>query len=303
MSISKLISVIIPVYNREHSIDVAVQSVLSQTYLNFELILVDDCSTDNSWERLQSYNDVRIKCYKLSKNSGAAAARNYGIKHANGAYISLLDSDDYYEKGFLETTVEVLANSPQDVGFMWTGVRYIEDQEKKEFSWVPKRLATPYVTFLNSLHIGTNSGITFKKEVFDICGFFNDELPAAEDTDFFLRVTQKFDYAYSNKILINIERDGEDRLSKNFVKIADAYNRFIPEHFPIINESEALRKKFYYKLMWLNYQANNKDLARKYYQLIPKNELKIKLKSFVIYSFYELLPLPLATKMHLNFAK
>lgn len=302
MSTINLISVIIPVYNREKSIDVAVQSVLAQSYTNFELILVDDCSTDGSWETLKSYNDIRIRIFKLDKNAGAAAARNFGIQKALGDYISLLDSDDFYEIDFLESTKDVLDSSAPEVGFMWTGVRYIENKESEEFSWVPLKKESPYLTFLNSLHIGTNSGITFKRKVFETCGYFNDTLPAAEDTDFFLRITQKFDYSYSEKILINIERDGDDRLSKNFVKIAYAYNKFIPDHLSVINKNDNLSKKFYYKLMWLNYQAKEKILARKYYAMIPKNDFKIKLKAVIVYLLYELLPLPLATKMHLKLA-
>ena len=297
-----LISVVIPVFNRASSIELAVKSVISQTYTNFELILVDDCSTDNSWEVLQGYSDPRIKCLKLSQNSGPATARNNGIKHAKGEYISLLDSDDFYEAEFLENTYNTLSKSSKEVGFMWTGVRYIQDEIRKEFFWVPKRLETPYLTFLNSLHIGTNSGITFKKKVFDTCGFFNEELSAAEDTEFFLRITQEYDYTYSKKVLINIEKDGNDRLSKNYKKIAEAYNKFVPKHLNVINKSETLKKKFYYKLMWLNYQAGHKDLARKYFRKTPKNEFIILIKLYLTYSFYEFLPLPLATKLHLRFA-
>ncbi|WP_051205225.1 glycosyltransferase family 2 protein [Salinimicrobium xinjiangense] len=296
MTKTGLISVVVPVYNRESSIYNAVQSVMSQTFTSFELLLIDDCSTDNSWDVIQNFNDPRIKCFKLSKNSGPAVARNYGIKKSEGEYISLLDSDDFYEPEFLENSYNLLRNSSKEVGFMWTGVRYIDENSNKEFSWVPQRLETPYLTFLNSLHIGTNSGISFKREVFDTCGYFNEKLPAAEDTEFFLRTVQEFDYTYSKEILINIRKAGSDRLSKNYKKIGEAYNIFLKQHFSVIDNNMQLKQRYYYKMMWLNYHLSDITAARFYYNKIPKSMRNAKIK--IVRLAYEFLPLKTASYMH-----
>src|SRR5690606_29247730 len=125
---------------------------------------------------------------------------------------------------------------------------------------------------------GTNSGITFKKKVFEKCGYFNENLPAAEDTDYFLRVTRHFDYTSCSKILININKASNDRLSKNFKKIAIAYNKFISLHLEEISRNHYLKTKYYYKMMWLNYNLGEKKIARKYYSLIPEEKIKKRLK-------------------------
>lgn len=291
-----MISVIIPNYNRGQSILKAINSVLNQTITDFEVIIVDDCSTDNSIELISKIKDNRIRIFTMDQNSGAAAVRNYGIKMSRGKYISLLDSDDFYEPEFLKTSLKSLENTTKLVGFSWTGVRYIQDGKEKEQVWYPKRKDTAYLTLLNSLHIGTNSGITFKKEVFQKCGYFNSELPAAEDTEFFLRISKEFDYCIVPEILINIERDGEDRLSKDFNKIALAYNIFLPEHFPVINSSKILQAKYYYKMMWLNFHLSEKENARIYYNKIPMEFKNIKTKG--VKFLYEILPLKQASYIH-----
>ena len=103
------ISVIIPVYNREKTIKYCLDSVLTQTYKNLEVILVDDCSTDNSINIINSYNDSRIKLFTLDKNSGAQYCRNFGIKKASYDWIAFLDSDDEWLPDKLEKQVQILA--------------------------------------------------------------------------------------------------------------------------------------------------------------------------------------------------
>lgn len=93
-----LVSIIMPSYNCEDFIGFTLDSVIKQTYQNWEVIIVDDCSTDNTVEVVNSYilKDSRIKCYKLDRNSGAALARNKAIEFANGKYLAFLDSDDLW---------------------------------------------------------------------------------------------------------------------------------------------------------------------------------------------------------------
>jgi len=117
-------TVVIPNFNREESVINSINSVLNQTYPHFEVIVVDDCSTDNSLKVISKLKDARIKVFQLEINSGAAAARNFGIKKSLGDFISFLDSDDFLEKEFLEITNQILSPSDPTVGFMWTGIRY-----------------------------------------------------------------------------------------------------------------------------------------------------------------------------------
>lgn len=293
-----LISVILPVYNRAQTIEVAVNSVLTQSNPDFELIIVDDCSTDKTVETIANFRDARINLFQLEKNQGAAAARNIGIRKSRGSIISFLDSDDYYEPDFLKVSRDILKDTPPNIGFMWTGVRYRRGSELKETSWVPVFKENTYLTFLHNLQIGTGAGVCVKREVFENCGYFDEKLPAAEDTEFFLRISQKYDYVYTTDILINVVKDSTDRMSQNFSKVAEAYNIFIDSHLSEIDNDDELRKKFYYKLMWLNYQLRNKGKSREFLKKIPKSDLKFLFKAYLLSGIYEMFALDTAGKIH-----
>lgn len=102
--VNKKVSVITPVYNSERFLSDMIDSVCNQTYKDWELILVDDCSSDNSREIIKNYMqiDSRIKYYLLDENSGAAVARNYALEKADGRFIAYLDSDDLWKPDKLE---------------------------------------------------------------------------------------------------------------------------------------------------------------------------------------------------------
>ena len=110
---NNLISIIIPCYNCEKSIEKAINSVLNQTYSNFEILCVDDCSIDDTNMIIRKFaeKDDRIKLFKFKTNMGAASARNYGLKKAKGRYIAYLDSDDVWENEKLEKQISFMINN------------------------------------------------------------------------------------------------------------------------------------------------------------------------------------------------
>lgn len=123
-----LVTIITPVYNSERFIKKTIESVSKQTYKNWELILIDDCSTDNSSEIIQdlSKDDNRIRYIRLEKNSGAAVARNTGLEKAQGRYIAFLDSDDLWEPNKLEKQLQFMMNN--DIGFSFTAYKLIDEK-------------------------------------------------------------------------------------------------------------------------------------------------------------------------------
>ncbi|MGY8917831.1 MAG: glycosyltransferase family 2 protein [Flavobacteriales bacterium] len=124
---SNLVSIIVPFYNVEQYIDRCIKSLLSQTYLNLEILLVDDCSPDNTLEIVQQYanNDSRIKILQYDKNRGLGGARNYGIEQAKGEYILFVDSDDYIEAN----TVEGLYEKAKDNNLCVLEANYLKEGE------------------------------------------------------------------------------------------------------------------------------------------------------------------------------
>jgi teichuronic acid biosynthesis glycosyltransferase TuaG len=123
-----LVSIITPVYNSEKFISETIQSVLNQTYENWEHLIVDDCSTDNSWEIINSFasQDKRIKSFRLNSNSGSGVARNLAIKNAKGKYISFLDSDDLWIPGRLEKHIGFMMQ--ENFAFSHSSYGYITEE-------------------------------------------------------------------------------------------------------------------------------------------------------------------------------
>lgn len=142
---SPLVSVIIPTFNRDFIIEKSINSVLNQTYENFELIIVDDGSTDKTEDVIGAIDDKRIKYIKLEKNCGMCCARNIGTKHSKGDYIAIHDSDDLWVNTKLEKHINFMVNSKTDLSFSKMERHYLDGRS----IIVPNR--TPDITN-NLLH-------------------------------------------------------------------------------------------------------------------------------------------------------
>jgi len=125
-----IVSVIIPTYIRAHVLAKAIQSLLNQTYQDFEIIVVDDGSIDNTEEVVKSFNDPRIRYIRHKENCGGSAARNTGIRAAYGECIAFQDSDDEWLPEKLEKQMQVFENAPAEVGVVYTGFRRIQGRSK-----------------------------------------------------------------------------------------------------------------------------------------------------------------------------
>ncbi|WP_413162531.1 glycosyltransferase family 2 protein [Capilliphycus salinus ALCB114379] len=183
------VSVIIPTYNRLPMLKEALQSVFSQDFNgSIEVIVVDDNSSDGTAEFItQQYAEVHL--IKLEKNVGCPAARNRGIKVARGKYIAPLDSDDFWEKNYLETQINTLAQKEKSFAvsdlLFWNAIK----NAKKV------RLQRPDLNKYNSpLHhllvgsfIYTPSSVVFPKQLFSEIGYFDDKIKYGSDTDFYIR--------------------------------------------------------------------------------------------------------------------
>lgn len=136
-----LVSIIMPSYNTARYISESIESVLSQTYTNWELIIVDDCSTDNTDDIVKPYlEDNRIKYLKNEKNSGAAISRNYALREAKGRWIAFLDSDDLWLPQKLEKQIEFMEKN--NYSFSYTAYEQIDEasQNLNIQVWGPKKI-------------------------------------------------------------------------------------------------------------------------------------------------------------------
>lgn len=188
-----LVSIITPVYNAEEFIVQTIESVQAQTYSDWELLLIDDCSTDSSAELIKSFtdNDNRIRYVKLNKNSGAAVTRNTGLAMAKGRYIAFLDSDDIWKAQKLEKQMELIKE--KDIGFVFTSYRYVmqDGSPMSKVARAPEKI--DYNGLLKNTIIGCSTVLIDKKLIGD---FRMANVRRGQDTATWLQLLKKTDYAY-----------------------------------------------------------------------------------------------------------
>ncbi|MBW4520383.1 MAG: glycosyltransferase [Scytolyngbya sp. HA4215-MV1] len=201
----KKVSVIVPVYRVEQYIAATVQSVLDQTYDNFELLLVDDGSPDRSVEICQQFSDPRIRLIRQA-NRGACAARNQGMRAATGDYYAFLDGDDLWRPEKLEKHVEHLARSPQ-VGISFSRSAFIdEDSQPLGIYQMPRLTGITPENLLCRNPIGNGSAPVIRREAFEAVKFqdnlhgsvedfyWDERLQGAQDVDCWLRIGLQTDW-------------------------------------------------------------------------------------------------------------
>ena len=223
-----------PNYNKASFINFSIQSVLTQTYSDFELIIVDDGSTDNSVSIIKSIKDERIRLIEQA-NSGAAAARNNGIKNARYNYLAFLDSDDIWMPWFLEKMNCLLTNFP-DAGAYCCSFLREKLELNKDYSNYYRDNSNDYIidNYFNSVLCGsesmTASTTVVKKEVFGKCGVFPVGLSNWEDFDMWLRIALFYDLCYTDCVCA-VYNDVPNSASRNksnlHAPIFDNYKFFI----------------------------------------------------------------------------
>ena len=185
-----MISVIIPLYNKEHYIESTIQSVLQQTFNDFEIIIINDGSTDNSAQKTKAIKDSRIRYY-YQKNQGVSSARNYGIKVSKGEFIAFLDADDTWRSGFLKAMYELAQQYPQESVFSVA-------QENRPITTLPSGV-TVVKDFCSYFYCFCTGSLFFRKEVFENVGFFKQNIHIGEDFDMWLRIACQYHYVYLNE--------------------------------------------------------------------------------------------------------
>lgn len=210
-------SVVIPLYNKAHFIEASVKSVLQQDFENFELIIVDDGSTDDSLAKVNQIKDPRIQLIQ-QKNKGAAAARNYGVEFAKSNWIAFLDADDVWKKNHLSELHKALQQFPEEVVFT-TRLSIVQENKKEilaiyNFPIGKKIKLLPY--FENSVKsdLLNTSGILIQKVFFKKLGGFNETIYSGQDTDLFIRIGLQKKVVFNPKSTFVYQEYSENNISK-----------------------------------------------------------------------------------------
>jgi len=234
----ELISIITPSYKSEKFISQTIESVLNQTYQNWEMIIVDDVSPDNSNEIIEEYTkkDNRIKLIKLAKNSGPAIARNKAIEEAKGRYIAFLDADDLWKPEKLEKQIKFMQKKDCALSYSVYETMSEEGELKNKFINPPLKLS--YNDLLKTNHIGCLTAIYDTQKVGKV---YMPLIKKRQDYGLWLKILKKIDFAYGMEEPLAIYRIMSDSVSSNKFKLLKYNYLLFKEH-----EGFSAIKSFYY---------------------------------------------------------
>lgn len=283
-----LVSIIIPTYNRAKFISKALKSVIDQTYKNWEAIIIDNESVDETYKLVNGFNDPRIKYFKISNDGVIAKSRNLGIKEAKGDWIAFLDSDDWWTKDKLEVCFSKIDKNTE---FIYHAHEYVNKSKSffKKKIIKGRQLKKP---ILNDLLIGTitkgtqisNSSVIVRKNTLIKIGGLNENkiLVGSDDYDTWLRIAQITDqFLYVNKKLSYYLVHDANTSSKD---MSIPQRLVVKDFMHLFNNQQKLNLEV--KLRYIsgsyNYLNNNYEMAKKDFKFVIRNGLlHLKLRSLL----------------------
>ena len=295
------ISVVIPLYNKQESIVATLQSVLAQTYTDYEVVIVNDGSTDNSAEVVQEF----IQASRLSSlafrlitqpNAGVSAARNRGIMDAKGEYIAFLDGDDLWDEKYLETLHQLICDYPEAGIYGTTSGIIIGKKREREHSVYlnhrgyisnPWKLGSPYST----------SAVVVCKTVFDQVGIFDTRMTHGEDIDMWWRILLDYKGAYEDTVLSYYRLDAENSAMSHPIPLETHIPNFIDKYiearltnkeFCRYFDAEMLGRLYPY-LFDKKYRKEAKSISKKINFRLQKKSLYLRIKFPYLYRLYRAL--------------
>lgn len=305
-----LVSVIIPTYNYAEYITKAINSVLEQTYKNFEIIIIDDGSTDNTKEIIENYIKKypdKIK-YFFQRNRGCEVACNKGIRESQGSYIALLGADDIWLPEKLKIQIN-LFDEDSDIGFIHTNHDLFTDEGRMinfKFGVKSKKFLSGYIfPYLLRECFIRGSTVIVKKECLNEIGLFDETL--SDDYELWLRISRKYRAGYIDKPLVmclehpeQVHRLDFNRTYQTVQKTIEKTLQTFPEvkNEPQIKISLAYRKsKTHFELGYHLFCQNELEQARKEFKISLKHKFIILTFIYYLLTFLGSLLLPICRKL------
>ncbi|UPT69760.1 MAG: glycosyltransferase family 2 protein [Flavobacterium sp. JAD_PAG50586_2] len=217
-------SIVIPVYNKERFVTDTLKSVLRQSFADFEIILINDGSTDQSEAKIMAFDDDRIR-YFSKGNEGVAATRNFGIEKATSDFICFLDSDDYWYPDFLETMHSFTSEFPDQKVFACAIEIGTKNNYIKAHYSIPEKSDFEIVNFFESSQkecVLWTSSVCIHKSVFGKAGIFDTKIKHGEDTELWIRIGLQFSIVFIQKVLARYVYD-EKSVSRNLGYFFEPY--------------------------------------------------------------------------------
>jgi glycosyltransferase involved in cell wall biosynthesis len=225
-----IVSVVISTYNRQEKLERAIHSVLTQSFKEIEVIIVDNASTDNTTLKVANFKDERIVYIRHEANKGGPAARNTGIKAARAPFIAFLDDDDQWDPSKLEKQVQKMNESSSKVGLVYVGTEVFDESKNSLIqTYKPNYRGNVSQVLLSGTILGSVSSVLVRKECFDQVGMFDESLSSCQDWDMWLRIAQNYEFEFVDEILARINMHGE-QISTDYTKLIPGRTRMVQKH-------------------------------------------------------------------------
>lgn len=249
-------SVVIPTHNRAELLRQAVQSVLDQTYENFELLVIDDHSHDNTKEVISSFEDKRIRYYLNDRAGGGAGTRNAGIFRANGVWIAFLDDDDIWLPIKLDMTHKKIKALNGSIGLIYSGYTLYDFHMKQKVSVIiPDKEGWIQGSLLYTNCIGTFSAVAIRRNVLLKVGGLDVEFPAMQDWELYVRISGLTKVACIREDLTYVRFSHNNRISNDLQKKLVGSVLFQQKQAKLINKSPRLRHHTAARIFYFSFRV------------------------------------------------
>jgi glycosyltransferase involved in cell wall biosynthesis len=232
-----LVSVVVPTYNRPEKLRRAVETVRAQTYRPIELVVVDDHSAEPAADALEniSLDGISMAMIRHERNRGANTARNTGIREASGEFVAFLDDDDRWEPQKLQRQVERIESSPDTVGFVYTGARYVYEDGERIIANDLEGTVTRQL--LEGASVAEFSAVMVRASVIEAAGLPDERFPSWQDHEWFLRLSRHCEFAAIAEPLTIRHWDHAGRIGQDFEKRRDvSFPLFVEQHRKLARE-------------------------------------------------------------------
>ena len=280
---SPFFSIVIPLYNKEKYILDALQSVLNQTFENYEVIVVEDASTDKSQEVISTLKSEKVTVIKHDTNKGLSASRNTGIKNAKSNYIAFLDADDFWKDNYLEELFLLINSYPKAKLFATNYEELYQNDtillpSNNSKNLEEKTIIHNFFEISLAQPLYCPSSFCVEKSVFETIGFYNESIRFGEDVDFNIRANLSYQLAYTKKPLVRYTMLSENQITQSLIsgKIITDF-----DFFDTKKTSKSVKKylDFHRYIMAKHYKTeNNADEFEKMKKGIDIKNLNLKQK-------------------------
>lgn len=295
-----LVSCILTTYNRSYVLKRSLNSIINQTYKNLEILVIDDCSSDNTKEIVKIYNDSRIKYIRHNLNKGLAQARNTGMENSTGEFMAFLDDDDEWLPHKLKEQLKVFQNSElKNLGMVMCGMRRINGLNVKEQKEVLRGNLMNKM-LIDQPFVGNGSCALIKKDIYQKYGGFDVRYKRGIDGYYFCKISKNYEIDFCDQILVNYYEDIFDRISnyQNLDKIKEA----LKSNFLIFEENKNIIERYPNKKARLNLRIAEYYILLNDYNNVLKFFFKsmkryLGLKKYLLFFSYIIFPSFISNKL------